>query len=187
MAHLPYPYRVKKKPLRQFALLTILIVALSALTGCAAGPNAATRLITQVTDGVDGESGAVKLRNFKLVLQPDSSAVMVGTIVNQDEAEDAVIAASINGERANIWADGKNVDSLPLTLNKPQIFAGPSATAYIYTEYLGVKAGYRVPVQIVLARGGIVELDVLIREKDLEFADVSLPTAEVEAEPATNS
>ena len=182
MAHLPYPYRVKKKPLRQFALLTILVVALSALTGCAAGPNAATRLINQVTDGVDSESGAVKLRNFKLVLQPDSSAVMIGTIVNQDEAEDAVIAASINGEKATMWADGKVVDSLPLTLNKPQIFAGPSATAYIYSKYLGVKAGYRVPVQIVLARGGIVELDVLIREKDLEFSDVSLPTAQTSNE-----
>lgn len=167
---------MKNTPYRYFALLTILIASLSALTGCAAGPNAATRLITQVTDGVDGESGAVKLRNFKLVLQPDSSAVVVGTIVNQDEAEDAVIGATINGERARIWANGGAVDSLPLTLNKPQTFAGPSATAYIYTPYLGVKAGYRVPVEIVLARGGIVELDVLIREKDLEFADVSLPT-----------
>jgi len=173
---------VKNTPYRYFALLTILVASLSALTGCAAGPNAATRLINQVTDGVDSESGAVKLRNFKLVLQPDSSAVMVGTIVNQDEAEDGVIGATINGERARIWANGSEVDSLPLTQNKPQTFAGPSATAYIYTPYLGVKAGYRVPVQIVLARGGIVELDVLIREKDLEFADVSLPTAEAPSE-----
>jgi hypothetical protein len=38
-----------------------------------------------------------------------------------------------------------------------------------------VKAGYRVPVEVVLQRGGIVELDVLVRERDLEFADVSLP------------
>lgn len=168
---------MKKTPLRSASLLTILIISLSALTGCAAGPNAATRLITQVTDGVDGESGAVKLRNFKLVLQPDASAVMVGTIVNQDEVEDAVVGATINGQPATLWADGGEVNSLPLTLNEPQTFAGPSATAYIYIENLGAKAGYRVPVEIILARGGIVELDVLIREKDLEFADVSLPTA----------
>lgn len=168
---------MKKTPLRSISLLTILIISLSALTGCAAGPNAATRLITQVTDGVDGESGAVKLRNFKLVIQPDSSAVMVGTIVNQDDVEDAVIAAKINGQQAKLWAKGSEVELLPLLRNEPQVFAGPSATAYIYIEKLGAKAGYRVPVEIVLARGGIVELDVLIREKDLEFADVALPTA----------
>ncbi len=65
--------------------LTIALASLSLLTGCAAGPDAATRLITQVTDGVEGEAGPVKLRNFTLVLQPDSSVVLVGTIVNQDE------------------------------------------------------------------------------------------------------
>jgi hypothetical protein len=176
---------VKKTPLRSTSLLTILIISLSALTGCAAGPNAATRLINQVTDGVDGESGAVKLRNFKLVIQPDSSAVMVGTIVNQDEVEDAVIAAKINGQQAKLWANGSEADLLPLLQNDPQIFAGPSATAYVYIENLEAKAGYRVPVEIVLARGGIVELDVLIREKDLEFTDVSLPTTAPTSPTAT--
>jgi len=145
------------------------------LTGCAAGPNAATRLITQVTDGVEGEAGPVKLRNFTLVLQPDSSVVLVGTIVNQDEIEDAVLAVGINGERAKVWADGGEVESLPLIINGPQHLAGPSATAYVYLDSFAVKAGYRVPVEVILQRGGIVELDVLVRERDLEFADVSLP------------
>lgn len=155
--------------------LTIALLSLSLLTGCAAGPNAATRLITQVTDGVEGEAGAVKLRNFTLVLQPDSSVIMVGTIVNQDEVEDAVLAVGINGERAKVWADGGEVESLPLIINRPQHLAGPSATAYVYLDSFAVKAGYRVPVEVILQRGGIVELDVLVRERDLEFADVSLP------------
>ena len=155
--------------------LTIALLSLSLLTGCAAGPNAATRLITQVTDGVEGEAGPVKLRNFTLVLQPDSSVVLVGTIVNQDEIEDAVLAVGINGERAKVWADGGEVESLPLIINGPQHLAGPSATAYVYLDSFAVKAGYRVPVEVILQRGGIVELDVLVRERDLEFADVSLP------------
>ena len=167
--------RVKSVPLRTLAILTTTIASLSVLTGCAAGPNAETRLITQVTDGVEGEAGAVKLRNFKLVLQPDSSVVLVGTIVNQDEVEDAVLAIGINGERAKLWADGAEVESLPLTLNRPQTFAGPSATAYAYLERFDVKAGYRVPIEVILARGGIVNLDALVRERDLEFADVGLP------------
>ncbi|MGA1279544.1 MAG: hypothetical protein ACO3YA_04480 [Candidatus Nanopelagicaceae bacterium] len=165
-----------KKSLRStFLFLTIAPLSLSLVTGCAAGPNAATRTITQVTDGVEGEAGAVKMRNFKLVLQPDSSVVLVGTVVNQDAMEDAILAIGINGERAKLWADGGEVERLPLTLNKPQTFAGPSATAYAYLESFDVKAGYRVPVEVILQRGGIVELDAIIRERDLEFADVSLP------------
>jgi hypothetical protein len=171
--------RVKNTSLRRRARsligLTIALASLSLLTGCAAGPNAATRLITQVTDGVEGEAGPVKLRNFTLVLQPDSSVVLVGTIVNQDEVEDAVLAIGINGERAKVWADGGEVEALPLILNRPQHLAGPSATAYAYLDSFTVKAGYRVPVEVILQRGGIVNLDVLVRERDLEFADVSLP------------
>lgn len=160
---------------RRFAFLTIATLSLSALTGCAAGPNASTRLITQVTDGVEGESGAVKLRNFTLVLQPDNSVVLVGTVVNQDEIDDAVLAIGINGKRAKLWANGGEVDALPLTLNRPQTLAGPSATAYAYLEQFDLKPGYRAPVEVILQRGGIVELDVIVRERDLEFSDVSLP------------
>lgn len=166
---------MKNSLLRTIKILTIATLSLSVLTGCAAGPDAATRLINQVTDGVEGEAGAVKIRNFKLVLQPDSSVVLVGTIINQDEVADAVLAIGINGEQAKLWADGNLVESLPLTLNKPQVFAGPSATAYAYLERFDVKAGYRVPVEVILQRGGIVELDAIVRERDLEFADVSLP------------
>ncbi|MEY3345145.1 MAG: hypothetical protein RL125_866, partial [Actinomycetota bacterium] len=87
--------------LRRTRFLTFSVLSLSLastlLTGCAAGPNAATRLITQVTDGVEGQAGSIKLRNMTLVIQPDSSAVLVGTIVNQDEATDAVIGIAING------------------------------------------------------------------------------------------
>jgi hypothetical protein len=166
---------VKNSPLRTFVILTIATLSLSLLTGCAAGPNASTRLIKQVTDGVEGEAGAVKLRNFTLVLQPDSSVILVGTVVNQDEVPDAILAIGINGERAKIWADGENVDSLPLLLNRPVKLAGPSATAYAYLERFEVKAGYRTPVEVILQRGGIVKLDVIVRERDLEFAEVSLP------------
>lgn len=166
---------MKNSLLRTFKILTIATLSLSALTGCAAGPNAATRVINQVTDGVDGDAGAVKMRNFTLVLQPDSSVVLVGTAVNQDEIADGILAIGINGERAKIWADGSEVENLPLLLNKPQNFAGPSATAYAYLENFQVKPGYRVPVEVILQRGGIVELDVIVRERDLEFSDVSLP------------
>jgi len=172
---LPYPLRVKLKPLKQFALLTMTLFLLSLLAGCAAGPNASTRLINQVTDGVEGEAGAVKVRNFTLVLQEDGSAVVVATIINQDEALDQVTSIFINGEKASIGSENQVSDSLPLSQNTPLIFSGPSANAYAFIDSLALKPGYRAPVEITLAKSGIINLDVLIRDKSGEFAQVSKP------------
>ena len=165
--------------LRRTRFLTFSVLSRSLasalLTGCAAGPNAATRLITQVTDGVEGQAGSIKLRNMTLVIQPDSSAVLVGTIVNQDEATDAVIGIAINGAQASIGRAGALVSELPLELNKPVIFEGPSANAFAFVESLGAKPGYRVPVLVILANSGIVELSVLVRDRSAEFIDVARP------------
>lgn len=174
---------------RRTRFLTISVLSLSLgtalLSGCAAGPNAATRLITQVTDGVEGQAGAIKLRNMTLVLQPDNSAVLVGTIVNQDEATDSVIGVAINGAEALIGRDAALVNELPLELNKPVIFEGPSANAFAFVESLDAKPGYRVPVLVILANSGIVELNVLVRERSAEFADVIRP--ELTAQDQTSS
>lgn len=171
---------MKLKTLRRVRFLTISVLSLSLastlLTGCAAGPNASTRLIKQVTDGVEGQAGSIKLRNMTLVLQPDSSAVLVGTIVNHDEAEDSVIGIAINGTQGLIGRNGLLVNKLALELNKPVIFEGPSANAFAFVESLDAKPGYRVPVVVILENSGIVELSVLIRERSAEFEGVAKPT-----------
>lgn len=178
-AVLPYSYAVKFEALRRVRFLTISVLSLSLasvlLSGCAAGPNAATRLITQVTDGVEGQAGSIKLRNMTLVIQPDSSAVLVGTIVNQDEAEDSVIGVAINGTQGLIGRDGSLANELPLELNNPVIFSGPSANAFAFVESLEAKPGYRVPVLVIFENSGIVELSVLVRDRSAEFADVARP------------
>jgi hypothetical protein len=67
------------------------------LVGCSAsGPNAETRNIRQVTDGVEGTSGAIKALNVLLVTQEDGSAVLVGTFVNTSEDRDAITAITAN-------------------------------------------------------------------------------------------
>ena len=110
-----------------------------------------------------------------LVLQPDSSAVLVGTIVNHDEAEDSVIGIAINGTQGLIGRNGLLVNKLALELNKPVIFEGPSANAFAFVESLDAKPGYRVPVVVILENSGIVELSVLIRERSAEFEGVVRP------------
>ena len=51
------------------------------LTGCANGDDAPTRMIKQVTDGVEAVSGEVKATNVLLVAQADGSAVLIATVL----------------------------------------------------------------------------------------------------------
>ena len=132
------------------------VLALGLLTGCAAGGNAPTRMIKQVTDGVEADSGAMKLRNVKVVALPDGSGTLVGFVVNHDDAPDQLVGISINGAMADL--QGANL----LAKNQPVIFEGDSANAKVKIANLGAKPGYRVPVIFYFAKSGKVTLDALI-------------------------
>ena len=46
-----------------FKKLTALLIITTSITGCGSGQTAETRNIKQVTDGVEGQSNEIKLRN----------------------------------------------------------------------------------------------------------------------------
>ena len=138
------------------AALLLTSLGLTGLTGCAAGGNAETRNIRQVTDGVEKDLSAIKLRNVKIVALPDGSGTLVGFIVNQAQEADGLAAITINGQRAELVSD------VVLNQNKPMIFEGDSANAKAKIAALGVKPGYRVPVVMYFVNGGKVELDALV-------------------------
>jgi hypothetical protein len=142
-------------PMKSRRIVAAIIVS-GLLTGCAAGGNAPTRLIREVTDGVESDQGAIKLRNVKLVALPDGSATLVGFIVNHSDELDELAGITINGERASL--EGK----LQLVKNQPIFFEGDSANAKSKVAALNAKVGYRVPVTFYFARAGKVELDTLI-------------------------
>ena len=126
------------------------------LTGCAAGGQAPTRIIKQVTDGVEKDLGDLKIRNVKIVALPDGSGTFIGFIVNHSDAPDQLAAIAINGQRAEL------VTEAILTKNKPMFFEGDSANAKAKIATLGAKPGYRVPVILYFANGGKAELDALV-------------------------
>ena len=126
------------------------------LTGCAAGGQAPTRIIKQVTDGVEKDLGDLKIRNVKIVALPDGSGTFIGFIVNHSDAPDQLAAIAINGQRAEL------VTEAILTKNKPMFFEGDSANAKAKIAALGAKPGYRVPVVLYFANGGKAELDALV-------------------------
>ena len=149
------------------ARLTVLIAMLLLVTGCGAGPNAPTRLIKQVTDGVEKTVGDIKLVHILLVAQADGSAILVGTMINDGAQTEQLTALYVNGIPASVTPIAP-----VLAPNTPLIFAGETANALAVIPNLNVKAGKHVTMQIGFNRSGSETLEVLVRDRSGEFADV---------------
>jgi copper(I)-binding protein len=156
------------------ALLT-LVLALS-LTACGAGFNAETRNITQVTDGVEGaiinEQSEIKVRNLLIVETAEKAGVIVGTLINTSDTDDALLGVAINAQVA-ILSGNKT-----LAKNSPIIFEGASANAKAVVPSLDVVAGQNVTVTLFFARGGELTLTAIVRDQRDDYAGI---TAQIEA------
>ncbi len=155
---------------RTLTAFSVLILSAS-LTACGAGLNASTRQVNQVTDGVEASitsnENNIKLVNILLVDTADGAGVLVGTIVNSNPTEDALLGLTINGQLAQLT--GKNV----LAQNQPIIFEGASANAKAVVNALGAKAGQRVEISMFFARAGQVNVQALIRDQRDTYAGIT--------------
>jgi copper(I)-binding protein len=147
------------------ALLTI------SLTGCGAGLNASTRNIKQVTDGVEAtvntDGNNIKVVNLLVVETAQGAGVLVGTLVNSMDQEDALLGVAINGQVATVT--GSNV----LAKNKPVVFEGPSANIKAVVLALGAKAGQSVQVTMFFARAGEITVQAIIRDQRDSYAGIT--------------
>ena len=154
-------------------LLTALVVATLAisLTGCGAGLNASTRQISKVTDGTEasvyGDGNNIRVVNLLVVAAPGGNAVVVGTIVNAGDKEDALLGVAINGTVTSYT--GTNA----LPKNTPIIFEGPRANAKAVLAGFGAAAGTHVKVTMFFARAGEVSVNALVRDAKDEYAGIT--------------
>jgi hypothetical protein len=154
-------------------VLTAFLIALLSisLTGCGAGLNASTRYIKQVTDGVEAtvntDGNNIKVVNLLIVATAEGAGVLVGTLVNSMDQEDALLGVAINGQVATVT--GSNV----LAKNKPVVFEGPSANIKAVVPVLGAKAGDSVQVTMFFARAGEVTVQAIIRDQRDTYAGIT--------------
>ena len=153
-------------------LITLLIATLTiSLSGCGAGLNAETRKLKQVTDGVEATVNTggnnIKVVNLLVVETAEGAGVLVGTLVNSLDQEDALLGVAINGQVATIT--GTNT----LAKNTPVIFEGPSANAKAVVPVLGAKAGQSVQVTMFFARAGQVTVQAIIRDQRDTYAGIT--------------
>jgi hypothetical protein len=136
------------------------------LSGCgASGPDAPTRNVRQVTDGVEATSGEIKAVNVLLVTQEDGSAVLVGTIVNNGTTRDSITGITANGVVGEISAPA-------LEVGAPIIFAGDSANSNTRFPGLNAKASDRVNLEITFANAAPINLNAIVRAKSDIYANI---------------
>ena len=138
-----------------------LIVITSTLTGCGSGQMASTRLIKQVTDGVEAQTDEIRLRNVKVIKTSTGSGVLIGTLVNWSDKSDQITSVTINNQPAIYTAKTSE-----LLRNKPITFVGDIANADAYILTLDKEPGYRIPVTFTFATAAPVTLDTLIVNGD---------------------
>jgi hypothetical protein len=131
------------------------------VTGCASGQMAQTRLIKQVTDGVEAQSDEIRLRNVKVIKSSTGQGILIGTLVNWSDKTDAITSVTINNLPAIYTAETSE-----LLRNKPITFVGQVANADAFIENLDKTPGYRIPVTFTFANAAPVTLDTLIVNGD---------------------
>ena len=149
----------------RFALFGALLIV--GLAGCSAsGPDAQTRNLRQVTDGVEASSGSIKALNVLLVAQEDGSAVLVGTFVNTSETNDEITAITANGIVGEI-----SVSTL-VQYTSPAIFEGDSKNSSARFPGLNAKPSDQVEIEVTFATAAPMKMSALVRAKAEEFASV---------------
>ena len=137
--------------------LSALFLITASLTSCGSGQMASTRLIKQVTDGVEAQSDEIRLRNIKVIKTTTGEGVLVGTLVNWSDTTDAITSVSINNQVTTYVAK-----SSELVKNKPITFVGEITNADAAIAVLDQSPGYRIPVTFTFAKAAPVTLDTLI-------------------------
>ena len=163
---------MRRPHLKNFTVALVTAALALSLTSCAgAGPNASTRLIKRVTDGneaiVKTDGNDLSISNLLLVATEDGSAVVVGTIVNYMDENDALLGISAGGTSATISGEQN------LVKNQPLRFEGEQATSKAVFAGVGAQAGRNVQLQLAFARAGVVTINAIIRDKRDDYANVT--------------
>ena len=152
--------------IKRIQKLLVLTLLAATLTACGSGRTAETRMIKQVTDGVEGQSNEIRVRNLLIVKNELSEGILVGTLVNWSDEVDAITGISINNLPTTVSSS-----RLELRKNKPVIFAGESANADA-AAVITQSIGQRIPVIITFEKAAPITLDALIVENVEWYKDL---------------
>jgi hypothetical protein len=163
---------MRRPEIKKFSIALTAVALVLSLTACSgAGPNAATRLIKQVTDGkeisINENGNKISVYNLLLVATEDGSAVVVGTFFNKADQKDTLVGISVGGVGAEITGTTELIKDQPIR------FEGELATSKAVFNSVGAEPGRNVPITLSFERAGEVTANVIIRDKRDDYANVN--------------
>jgi hypothetical protein len=115
-----------------------------------------------------------------LIATENGDAVLVGTIVNQSSTPDQLLGIAVGGNQAIITGEKVVKQNVPIR------FEGESANAKAVFFGVTPVAGRNVKLTIGFARAGLVNAEVIIRDKRDDYKNITSGTSaptEINASP----
>ncbi len=139
--------------------VAVALLALTSLSGCAAGFNAATNRPYTPTNGAIASVGDIRVRSVVIVGNDNGSgqADLIAVLVNNGTTDDALTGITVEG------ADPVQVPGGSLNI-PPQVTVpiGPDSTNRVLLEKLTATPGHLVKVTLAFRDAGIASLTVLV-------------------------
>ena len=160
---------------RAIRLITIAaaIVAIPALTGCAAGVNAETTRPFDTTDGTSANFHGIAIRDMFVLgpaaggtLPAGQSASLFVALVNDGKA-DRLIAASAPGTASSVTIRGGAVN---LRAGQAALLTGPAPRLILQRLTKPLTGGGSIPVTLVFQNAGAVTLSVPVAARQGPYA-----------------
>jgi hypothetical protein len=135
----------------------VAVMTCTVLSGCASGFSAETTQIKDVAEGANGSVGDINLRNMLLVTSEDqSTAGVVGAIVNHGSAEDSLTAVTVDGVSATGGLPA------PVEPNQLLILGSQKGQVQVTVSDIKSKPGDMANVVLKFRDAGDVSLQVLV-------------------------
>jgi hypothetical protein len=159
--------------------LGLVAVALPALTSCAGSFEAQLQEPYTPGNAVWADTDDLRVRGVVAVASTDGAATLVATILNEGDADDALVAIRVPGGRARIGAGTVPRSTVPLPAGGVAVLGADTTLGEatpVAIESRSVRLGSTVPVVFDFERAGSVRLNVLVVPRRGEYATVPPPT-----------
>lgn len=148
--------------MRKLKLFALLLVALL-ITGCGVGPNASTNQQGPTGDGAFEQINKVYAQNVVIVIDKNSNATLVATLINNSGQEDALIDVVVSNpspQRINFTPE----KPLNLPMGQRVNLGNTPESAHVDLLNFPAKNSSYVSITLVFEKAGALPLNVLTVE-----------------------
>lgn len=153
--------------IRKSALVSVVLMFLAGfVTGCYADPGD-----DEPSSGNVERNETVTAANLVIVSDGEGNAVLVGTLINNGEAEDRLVDVAVESESGPVAVNLVN-GPLELPVEEPVRLAdGPAVTL----QSAELRQGFRAPLELTFDSSATISTTVTVESQTGPYADIDVP------------